>query len=286
MNRIMHTNYVRSAALVSSFLLAAACGSSGLGPEPTESVTIRLEVTGGLAGVDYAFTVDGSEGFVQGEICVSGCEFVAGDVLLHLSSDQIRNLSEMLLDAGLMQLERNDYGTQCCDQFHYALEYRDDARERSVRGSSEALPETIRAVLGVLHHLAQGVAPLIVAFDSQPQDWPGDAVTLNSAEILGSLLSLDVSYGGGCQVHHFDLVAWGSWQESEPVQVRVLLAHNAHNDMCEALLTETLRFDLGALRRAYESAYGNSAGGQSIVLRLEDPAAVDPPGVRLITYTF
>ena len=61
MNRIMPTTYVRSAALVSSFLLAAACESSGLGPEPTESVRIHLEVTGGLAGVDYAFTVDGAD---------------------------------------------------------------------------------------------------------------------------------------------------------------------------------------------------------------------------------
>ena len=286
MSRIMLTTYVLRSALVSSVLLAAGCGSSGLGPEPTESVRIHLEVTGGLAGVDYAFTVDGSEGVVQGERCVSGCEFVAGDVLLRISPDQVGNLSEMLLNAGLMQLDRSDYGTECCDQFHYALEYRDDSRERSVRGSSEALPETIRAVLGVLHHLAQGFAPLIVAFDSQPQDWPGDAVTLNSAEIQGGLLSLNLSYGGGCEVHHFDLVAWGGWQDTEPVQVSVHLAHTAHNDMCEALLTETLRFDLGALRRAYESAYGTSAGGQSIVLRLEDPAAVDPPGVRLITYTF
>jgi hypothetical protein len=286
MNRIMPTTYVRSAALVSCFLLAVGCGSSGLGPEPTESVSIHLEVTGGLAGVDYAFTVDGSEGVVRGERCVSGCDFLGGDVLLQISSDQIRNLSEMLLDAGLMQLDQSDYGTQCCDQFHYALEYRDDERERNVQGSSEALPGTIRSVLGVLHHLAQGVAPLIVAFDSQPQDWPGDAVTLNSSEIVGSLLSLDVSYGGGCQTHHLDLVAWGGWQESEPVQVRVLLAHDAHNDMCEAWLTETLRFDLGTLRRAYESAYGSSADGQGIVLRLQDSAAVDPPGVRLITYTF
>lgn len=286
MNRIMPREYVRGAALVSGLLLAAGCGTSGLGPEPTETVSIRLEVTGGLEGVDYAFTVDGSKGVVRGERCVSGCDFVAGDVLLPISPAQIGNLSQMLLDAGLMQLDHIDYGTQCCDQFHYALDYRDDARERSVRGSSEALPETIRAVLGVLHHLAQGVAPLIVAFDSQPEDWPGDALTLNSAEIQGGLLSLNLSYGGGCKAHSFDLVAWGGWQESEPVRVEVLLAHDSQGDMCEALLTETLRFDLGALRRAYESTYGISAGGQTIVLRLEDSAAVDPPGVRLLTYTF
>ena len=146
MHRIMPTTYVRSAALVSGLLLAAACGSSGLGPEPPESVRIHLEVTGGLAGVDYALTVNGAEGVVRGERCVSGCDFAGGDVLLRVSSDQIRSLSEMLLDGGLMQLDRSDYGTQCCDQFHYALEYRDDERERSVRGSSEALPEAIRAV--------------------------------------------------------------------------------------------------------------------------------------------
>ena len=286
MSMIMPTEYVRGAALVSGLLLAAGCGFTGLGPEHTEGVRIRLEVTGGFAGVDYAFTVDGSEGVVRGERCVSGCDFVAGDVLLPISPAQIGNLSQMLLDAGLMQLDHIDYGTQCCDQFHYALDYRDDARERSVRGSSEALPETIRAVLGALQPLAQGVAPLIVAFDSQPEDWPGDALTLSSAEILGGMLALDISYGGGCEVHHFDLVAWGGWQESEPVRVEVLLAHDAHNDMCEAHLTETLRFDLGALRRAYESTYGSGAGGRSIVLRLKDPAAVDPPGVRLLTYTF
>ena len=46
-----------SAAL---FAAAAACSSDPVAPVPSEDVRIRLHVTGGLAGVDYALVVDGA----------------------------------------------------------------------------------------------------------------------------------------------------------------------------------------------------------------------------------
>jgi hypothetical protein len=285
MNRITPTLYVRSWLLISGLLLAAGCEGSSLGPGDSQEVSIRLEVTGGFAGVDYAFTVDGAEGVVRAERCVHGCDFQGGDILLHVSPAQVENLSRMLLDAGLMQADRSDYGIQCCDQLHFDLEYRDAHRQRSVRGSSQVLPGELSRALAILNHLSRGWAPVIVAFDTGPEEWPQDALTLNSAQIRDGLLTLQVSYSGGCVAHYTDLVAWGGWLESEPVQVNLLLAHDDRSDSCEADLTESLHFDLWLLREAYESAYGGTSG-RSVVLRLRDPAATHPPGSRLLTYTF
>ncbi len=268
----------------SLLIIGPACGSDSVAPLQADDIYIEVRVTGGFAAADYSFAVDGSAGAVRGISCVRMCDFESGEVIVHLSPQQLLELSARLEEAGIFQLDGTDFGDQCCDQFFYTIRYRDGDREATVSGSSGALPEALRGAVATLHQLLQGILPIIVDFETRPDEWPRDLLTLKRHTLARPTLTLDVEYSGGCEDHEFDLVAWGGWLESFPIQVNVLLAHESHGDACDALITQGLRFDLSPLERAYVATYGTAAqGATTIVLRLAVPGAPEP---QLIEYTF
>ncbi|WP_420438452.1 hypothetical protein [Candidatus Palauibacter sp.] len=87
-----------------------------------------------------------------------------------------------------------------------------------------------------------------------------DPYVVNSAAIDGHELTLEVSYGGGCERHDFTLVISSTFLESDPVQLRAALAHEANGDACEAWITESIDFDLALVRTRYQEFYGPGAG--------------------------
>jgi hypothetical protein len=94
-----------------------------------------------------------------------------------------------------------------------------------------------------------------------------DAFDLGSTSITGDVLSAEVSYSGGCEVHEFSACWNGMFRTSLPMQVTVAIGHNANGDTCEAYLTETLVIDLTDIRTNWEQ--GNSAPG-TIMLHVGD----------------
>jgi hypothetical protein len=101
---------------------------------------------------------------------------------------------------------------------------------------------------------------LVVTQDIDGPRWPNDPVSINTAEIRGDSLELSVQYGGGCRDHEFGLVTNGIFAESYPVQTWVKLAHDANGDMCKALVSSVLRFDLSPLKALYNNAYQTNTG--------------------------
>jgi hypothetical protein len=87
-----------------------------------------------------------------------------------------------------------------------------------------------------------------------------DQLTVDSARVREDRLHVFVTYGGGCADHDFAAVAHTGWMESEPVQLGLFIAHDAHGDPCYALLQRELTFDLDPVRRAYQAAYQTSTG--------------------------
>ncbi len=108
---------------------------------------------------------------------------------------------------------------------------------------------------------------IIVTFGQPTNMWPNDPFTIMSTEVIGDTLDVLVQYSGGCVEHDFRLVCYGSWMESLPVQVGILLSHNAYDDNCDAIITKTLRFNLTPLRNEYNRSYPNSPGIIIMVLR-------------------
>jgi hypothetical protein len=90
----------------------------------------------------------------------------------------------------------------------------------------------------------------------------GHATTIRDAKIDGNKLILDVSYGGGCQEHHFDLVGNEAISKSLPPIRSIHLVHTGEKDMCKALIMKTLEFDISGLAYKQEK-------GSEIILKLE-----------------
>ena len=100
-----------------------------------------------------------------------------------------------------------------------------------------------------------------------------DAANITAIWVRDDVLHLRVQYSGGCKPHDFVLYGGSGFLESDPVQAKVYLSHNAHGDLCEALVISDLSFDLGPLRRTYQRWYGLRG---PILLRIHEPGAADP----------
>ena len=264
-------------------VIGSACGSDPKEPV-VEDVYIEVHVTGGIAGADFTYAVDGAAYEVRGISCMNACDFSAGDVLAHLSPTRVRYYSDLMLSGGIIEHDGKDFGHPCCDQFYYTLTFRYGDREAIVRGATTTLPAGLAHAAAELDRLVYGIVPIIVDFDTRPEAWPQDPLGLMEYELDGSILALAVEHGGGCAHHEYDLVAWGGWMESFPVQVNVLLAHEDNDDPCDGLVRRRLLFDLLPLREAYFPLYRDGGpGANTIILRLTVPDGHAP---RLIEYTF
>lgn len=132
------------------------------------------------------------------------------------------------------------------------------------------------------------VVPIVIDTNVEPGEYPNDdyrildvvgtdtlrdrrpevpTVTVGTLET--DTLGLQLQYGGGCEDHEFYLVAAASFMESAPVQARVRLFHDDNGDRCEALVTETVRFNLEPLKEQYEDMYGRASGVMLLNLDLE-----------------
>ncbi len=158
---------------------------------------------------------------------------------------------------------------------------------------SAACPRTILLTgFAVAFGCANAISPfdvqdelqrVVVDFGGDVNRWPRDPVTIRSGRIEGDVLSLAVQYGGGCADHDFGLVASDGWLESHPVQAGLVVVHDAHGDLCRALINNTLRFNLTPLREEYRNTYHAEHG--AIVLRFRQPVFSSLPPL-LIRWDF
>lgn len=93
----------------------------------------------------------------------------------------------------------------------------------------------------------------------------GDSLSIDGAVIEGDDLVVTVGYGGGCESHDI-VLCWPdqAFAESYPVQASLELFHDAHDDMCDAYLTEDRRLSLAPLSAAWHDAYGAGSGSITI----------------------
>lgn len=97
----------------------------------------------------------------------------------------------------------------------------------------------------------------------------GAATWIDDVRVRDDQLVVDVSYSGGCAEHDF-IICWPdqSFAESAPPQARLEVLHLTPGDPCDAVPSETVRFDLGPMRDAYREAFGGRGG--EMLLRLDD----------------
>lgn len=88
----------------------------------------------------------------------------------------------------------------------------------------------------------------------------GDFVTISNATLDGNVLSIEVSYSGGCDEHDFQLYGSMAVMKSMPPKRAIKLVHNANGDSCRELKEETLMFDISDL------AMSQTAGSEIVLL--------------------
>ncbi|MGD8319884.1 MAG: hypothetical protein PVJ02_05505 [Gemmatimonadota bacterium] len=262
----------------------SGCAFEISGPEPAEQATVKVSVTGGVAGVDYAYQVD-TGGDVTGLRCTSGCSFQEGEVLLRLTPGQRGAILDAVNASGLPTAGRPaDFGTACCDAFDYLVIYSSGLQVRSFRGSPSEFPEPLQDLVRTLQLLYEGTPPVVLSQFDGLDGFGRDEVQIVDVRVVDDILELDVSFAGECAPHDLDAVVWTDWRLADPAEVGVALAHDAGGDTCEALVERTLRYDLDPLGDLYRGVFGSDA--QQIVLLLE-PAAGAPSGEpQRVSYTF
>ncbi|MBD3290947.1 hypothetical protein GF337_19225 [candidate division KSB1 bacterium] len=119
-----------------------------------------------------------------------------------------------------------------------------------------------------------GQYPPIIIFETIDQiDLHTDTADISKAEVEGRYLTLTVSYSGGCKEHEFALFGWSGFAKSNPPQAEVFLSHNANGDMCEAYLTEEIKFDLLPLQHAYQKIFSDKG---PFMLNIYAPGVSEP----------
>tara|TARA_Y100000766_G_scaffold283740_1_gene300172 strand:- start:776 stop:1294 length:519 start_codon:yes stop_codon:yes gene_type:complete len=95
-------------------------------------------------------------------------------------------------------------------------------------------------------------------------DYLLDSYSIDTAFIYGDFLKINVSYGGGCEDHIFNLVHEFLFCGTPPFHVPLYLTHNSNNDNCEAILVQELCFDISNL-------YDLCADTSELFISLNDP---------------
>lgn len=74
-----------------------------------------------------------------------------------------------------------------------------------------------------------------------------DTIQINSVKRIEDFVQFNVSYSGGCKEHALEVIWDGKVFTDDPCHINLILIHDAHDDNCEAWLTESYYLNLGSL---------------------------------------
>lgn len=96
----------------------------------------------------------------------------------------------------------------------------------------------------------------VILSNMEPSTIMIERFQVDSVWIRDDVIWLRVTYGGGCQNHHFWLfMSPDNFMESNPVQVAFFLRHYSNNDPCDALITRDLAFSLRPMIIRHRQVY-------------------------------
>ncbi|MCG3164253.1 MAG: hypothetical protein POELPBGB_00007 [Bacteroidia bacterium] len=97
--------------------------------------------------------------------------------------------------------------------------------------------------------VADGTKKVIVDPNRETPETKGKTYRIKTYSIEGNILSIEVSYRGGCGQHNFELYSNGLLKKSLPPQIDVYLEHKKENETCSEDIKQTLQFDISPLRK-------------------------------------
>lgn len=118
-----------------------------------------------------------------------------------------------------------------------------------VMSSSSILEKTCLFILvsTVACNKQTNVCPDVIPHAST-SDFPMDAYAINEVALMGDELSVNVSYGGGCEQHSFEVLGADTIDGAGVKGSVLVLSHDANDDNCFAeILEHELCFNLATL---------------------------------------
>lgn len=86
-------------------------------------------------------------------------------------------------------------------------------------------------------------------------DQASDPISISDVRVIGNKMLIDISYGGGCEEHQFQLIGSPMISKSLPPIRAIQLVHIANADKCKMNVLKTLEVDLKEL--AYKQEAGS-----------------------------
>ncbi|MCB1100659.1 MAG: hypothetical protein KDN22_34170 [Verrucomicrobiae bacterium] len=125
-------------------------------------------------------------------------------------------------------------------------------------------------------------ASVVVLEDAAPESLQLDPFKLREVRVEGQTLLADVSYSGGCADHGFQLyISPATFEESSPVQASLWLQHEDNDDPCDAIVSDTIHFDLAPVLDLHRELYGRD---DEIILHVYGFFDGEPDGEVVVRY--
>lgn len=86
-------------------------------------------------------------------------------------------------------------------------------------------------------------------------DQASDPLSISDVRVKGNKLLIDVTYGGGCQEHQFQVIGSAMISKSLPPVRSIQLVHTSNDDMCKMNVMKTLEIDISEF--AYKKENGS-----------------------------
>ncbi|MCB9189795.1 MAG: hypothetical protein H6599_11020 [Flavobacteriales bacterium] len=80
----------------------------------------------------------------------------------------------------------------------------------------------------------------------QPKD--NSSFEITAASIENDILTITVTYSGGCKDHEFNAYFNEIYMKSQPPKAGIFIHHIGNDDLCKKLVTEELKFNLKPMR--------------------------------------
>ena len=87
-----------------------------------------------------------------------------------------------------------------------------------------------------------------IILEESPTKHTSDSFNVESVSLGGDILEITVSYGGGCKDHEWKMYSSKMVAKSYPPKLDIFLEHKSNQDLCKALIRETLKFDLTSIQ--------------------------------------
>jgi hypothetical protein len=96
---------------------------------------------------------------------------------------------------------------------------------------------------------------------------PIDSVDVDAVSVLGDVLTVTVSYSGGCGTHDFEACWNGGWIKTLPLGVDLAIVHDGNGDACRQYITADLEYDLADLGDEAVAAFPSTT---EVILHVDD----------------